>query len=60
MSKIQEVELKKYQHRISKDLEHILDRYCEIMAWDVPDNDPMQAKKMVLKAMNKALKSMGD
>ena len=56
MSKIQEIEIKKYHNRIVKDVNHLIERYREIMAWDIPDNDPQEADKLIFEAVKVAIK----
>lgn len=56
MSGIQEIEIKRYHKRIVKDVNHLIERYREIMAWDVPDNDPQEADKLIFEAVKVAIK----
>lgn len=55
MSKVQEIEINRYHDRIVKDLHHLIERYREIMAWDVPENDPIEADKLIFNAVHSAL-----
>ena len=55
MSDIQETEINRYHKRIVKDMRHLIERYREIMAWDVPENDPVEADKLIFKAVHEAL-----
>jgi len=55
MSQMQEIEIKRYHDRIVKDMRHLIERYREIMAWDVPENDPVEADKLIFKAVHAAL-----
>jgi len=55
MSEIQEIEINRYQKRITKDMKHLVERYREIMTWDVPDSDPAEADKLIFKAVHSAL-----
>ncbi len=36
MSAMQQIEIERYHNRIVKDMRHLIERYREIMAWDVP------------------------
>lgn len=56
MSGIQEIEIKRYHGRIVKDVNHLIERCREIMAWDVPDNDPQEADKLIFEAVKIAVK----
>lgn len=55
MSDIQEVEVNRYHARIVKDMRHLIERYREIMAWDIPENEPVEADRLIFKAIREAL-----
>jgi len=55
VSKMQEIEINRYHNRITKDMKHLIERYREIMAWDVPENDPIEADKLIFKAVRSAI-----
>lgn len=55
MSDMQEIEIERYHKRIVKDMRHLIERYREIMAWDIPENDPVEADKLIFKAVHVAL-----
>ena len=55
MSQMQEIEINRYHGRIVKDLHHLIERYREIMAWDVPENDPIEADRLIFNAVHVAL-----
>jgi hypothetical protein len=58
MSQMQEIEINRYHNRIVKDVSHLIERYREIMAWDVPENDPVEADKLIFKAVYSALEDL--
>ncbi len=58
MSQIQEIEIKRYHDRITKDIRHLVERYREIMAWDIPENNPVIADKLIFNAIQIALKEI--
>jgi len=55
MSKMQEIEIERYHDRIKKDVHHLIERYREIMAWDIPENDPVEADRLIFSAVHAAL-----
>ncbi|MGV6816084.1 MAG: hypothetical protein ACWA44_02300 [Thiotrichales bacterium] len=55
MSEDQEIEIERYQRRITKDVHHLVERYREIMAWDIPENDPAEADRLIFAAIRAAL-----
>jgi len=55
MSAMQEIEIKRYRKRIVNDVSHLVERYREIMAWDVSENNPVGADKLIFKAVHEAL-----
>ncbi len=58
MSQMQEIEIKRYHDRIVKDMRHLIERYSEIMAWDIPENDPVEADRLIFKAVRAALNEL--
>ncbi len=58
MSEMQEIEINRYHNRIVKDMSHLIERYREIMAWDVPENNPVEADKLIFKAVHEALEEL--
>ena len=55
MSKVQNIEIDRYQDKITKDLSELVEKYREIMAWDVPENDPIEADRLIFKAIHTSL-----
>ena len=55
MSKVQNIEIARYQDKITKDLSELVEKYREIMAWDVPENDPIEADRLIFKAIHTSL-----
>ncbi len=55
MSKMQEIEIERYRDQIRKDVRHLIERYREIMAWDIPENDPVEADRLIFSAVHAAL-----
>ena len=58
MSKVQNIEISRYQPKITSDLRQLVERYREIMAWDVPENDPVEADRLIFQAINTALEAI--
>ncbi len=55
MSQMQEIEINRYHKRIVKDVRHLIEHYREIMAWDVPENDPVEADRLIFSAVRSAI-----
>jgi len=55
MSKMQDIEINRYHGRIEKDIRHLIEHYREIMAWDIPENDPVEADNLIFKAIHESL-----
>ncbi len=55
MSQMQEIEINRYHKRIVKDVRHLIEHYREIMAWDVPENDPVEADRLIFSAVRCAI-----
>lgn len=55
MSQMQEMEINRYHQRIVKDIRNLIEHYREIMAWDVPENDPVEADRLIFNAVRSAI-----
>jgi hypothetical protein len=55
MSDLEKVELSRYQREIVADLQHMVDKYCRIMGWDIPELDEAEARKLLFSALKAAL-----
>ncbi len=55
MTDVQNIEIERYHDKIVKDVRHLIEKYREIMAWDVPENDPVEADRLIFQAINAAL-----
>ena len=55
MTDVQNIEIERYHDKIVKDLRHVIEKYREIMAWDVPENDPVEADRLIFQAIHTAL-----
>ena len=58
MADIEEIEMARYGDELEDDLRHITKKYCRIMGWEVPELDEKAARKLILEAMNQALKKI--
>jgi len=55
MTDVQNIEIERYHEKIVDDLRHIVEKYREIMSWDVPENDPVEADRLIFQAIHAAL-----
>jgi len=55
MTDVQKIEIERYQDNITEDLRKIVEKYREIMAWDVPDNDTVEADRLIFQAIHSAV-----
>jgi hypothetical protein len=55
MSDVQNIEIERYHDKITEDLRKVVEKYREIMAWDVPDNDTVEADRLIFQAIHSAL-----
>lgn len=58
MSDIQNIEIARYHDKIMKDMHRLMEKYRAIMAWDVPDNDPAEADRLILQVLREALREI--
>lgn len=55
MSDIQNIEIERFHDQITEDVRQLVERYREIMAWDVPDNDTVEADRLIFQAIHAAV-----
>ncbi|MBB1440689.1 hypothetical protein H5202_18860 [Shewanella sp. SG41-4] len=55
MSDVQNIEIERYHDQITEDVRQVVERYREIMAWDVPDNDTVEADRLIFQAIHAAV-----
>ncbi|SIS82795.1 hypothetical protein [Neptunomonas antarctica] len=55
MTDVQNIEIERYHERITKDLRDMIEKYREIMDWDVPENDTVEADRLIFQAIHTAL-----
>jgi hypothetical protein len=51
MATIEEVEMGRYAKELEDDVRHIVDKYCRIMGWDIPDLDETAARRLIFEAL---------
>ena len=52
---IQNIEIERFHDQITEDVRQLVERYREIMAWDVPDNDTVEADRLIFQAIHAAV-----
>jgi len=55
MTDVQNIEIERYHDKIVKDLRHVIEKYREIMAWDAPENDPVEADRLIFQEIHTGL-----
>lgn len=55
MSDMQQYEIEKLHKQIIHDVNHLVEKYQKIMAWDVPENDDATATQLILKEIKAAI-----
>lgn len=58
MSEIQNIEIARYHDKIINDMHDLMEKYRAIMAWDVPDNDPVEADRLILQVLREAIREI--
>ncbi len=58
MEDIYQKELEKIQDEIRKDLDRLLEHYIKIFDWDIPENDELKTKELILKVMEDELQKL--
>lgn len=55
MTTIEEIELARYRRELDHDLRHMVEKYCRIMGWEVPELDEQRARRLLFSVIHDAL-----
>ncbi len=55
MSELEKIEMARYYGELEDDVRHLVDKYCRIMGWEVPDLDEREARRLIFEALTRAL-----
>jgi hypothetical protein len=55
MARLEEIEMARYANELEDDMRHIVNKYCRIMSWEVPELDEREARRLILDATQKSL-----
>jgi len=55
MPSIEQVEIARYRQELTDDLQHLVNKYCRIMGWEVPELDEEAARRVIFKALRESL-----
>lgn len=55
MTDVEKIEMTRYYSELEDDLRHMVEKYCRIMGWEVPELDEREARKLLFKAIHDAL-----
>jgi len=55
MADLEHVEINRYRRELEHDVQHLVKKYCRIMAWEVPELDEGEASKLIFQALREAL-----
>ncbi len=55
MASIEQIEMARYRAELDDDVSHLVNKYCRIMGWEVPELDEKAARALILRALREAL-----
>jgi hypothetical protein len=55
MPDLEQLEITRYQNELVDDVRHLVKKYCRIMAWEVPELDEAEARRLIFDALKGAL-----
>ena len=55
MSSLEQLNVARYRNEMVEDVDHLVKKYCRIMAWEIPDLDEQAARALILKVLEDAL-----
>jgi len=58
MASIEQIELARYRAELDDDVQHLVNKYCRIMGWEVPELDEAAARALILGALKEAFEKV--
>ena len=55
MTDVEKIQMERYLSELEDDVRHIVNKYCRIMGWGVPELDEQAGRKLILEALRKAV-----
>lgn len=55
MTTIEQIELARYRREIVEDVRHLVNKYCRIMGWEIPEIDEQAARQRLFEALRAAV-----
>jgi len=55
MASLEQVEINRYHNELVHDVRHLVQKYCRIMGWEVPELDEGEARRRIFQALKDAL-----
>lgn len=55
MATIEQIELTRYRREIVEDVRHLVDKYCRIMGWEIPELDEQAARQRLFEVLRSAI-----
>jgi hypothetical protein len=55
MSGLESIEMAKYHRELVSDVHHLVEKYCRIMSWEVPELDEQEARRLIYDALKSSL-----
>ena len=58
MAEFEQIALERYAKEVEHDMRHLLNKYCRMMGWNVPELDEKKARELILASMQDALSAI--
>ena len=58
MTDSEEIAIERYATELEDDMRHLLNKYCRMMGWNVPELDEAKARGLILASMQDALRKI--
>ncbi len=58
MTDLEQIEITRYQGELVHDVRHLVKKYCRIMAWEVPELDEAEARRLIFDTLKRALEEV--
>ena len=58
MTDSEEIAIERYATELEDDMRHLLNKYCRMMGWNVPELDEAKARGLILASMQDALQKI--
>jgi hypothetical protein len=60
MSRIETIQMDRYDKELEDDVRHIVKKYCRMMGWSIPEVNEAEAERLILESLRRAVEKVAN